>query len=168
MKSKSSNKSRSRSLRAPSLALTDYLARKYRNQIPVPVLTAAHKLYGRNRPLHKDDRFISRFADSKTEVNGDKLVAYFSKNEAVEKGKPLGAPAVERVYLNYANHDGKLSFDYLMKMAEGSGAAVSERAAKAMVRRYGKGKDYLSLEDCQRVSARWSGGQAGRRSRAAR
>lgn len=94
MKSKSANKSRSRSLRAPSLALTDYLQRKYRNQIPIPVLTAAHKIYGRNKPLAKDDRFIRRFADSKTEINGEKLVAYFNRSEAVEKGKPLGAPAV--------------------------------------------------------------------------
>lgn len=91
MKSKSNNKSRSRSLRAPSLALTEYLHRKYRNQIPIPALTAAHKIYGRNKPLTKEDRFVKRFADSKTEVNGEKLVAYLNKNDPIEKGKPLGA-----------------------------------------------------------------------------
>lgn len=51
-----------------------------------------------------------------------------------------------------------------MKMAESSGTAISERAAKAMVRRYGKGKDHLSLEDCLRLNERWSTRQPVKRS----
>lgn len=93
MKSRSANKSRSRSLRAPSLALTDYLHRKYRNQLPLPVLTAAHKIYGTSRPLPKDHRFVRRFTEGQ-EVNGEKLLAYLGRSEPVERGKPLGASAV--------------------------------------------------------------------------
>lgn len=49
-----------------------------------------------------------------------------------------------------------------MKMAECSGSPITERAAKAMVRKYGKGKDYLSVEDCQRINERWSSRKAGK------
>lgn len=49
-----------------------------------------------------------------------------------------------------------------MKMAESSGVTITERAAKAMVRKYGKGKDYLSLEDCLRLNERWGARQSGK------
>lgn len=91
-KSISQGKSKSRSLqRAPSPGLVEYLDKKYQKSIPVSALTAAHKLYGRTRPLGKDDRFVQRFSDGKGNVDGTKLLDYLSKPEPQEKGKPLTA-----------------------------------------------------------------------------
>ena len=60
----SHNKSKSRSvIRSASTGLIDFLKQKYDKAIPASMVTAAHKLYGRSRPLTKDDRFIKRFSD---------------------------------------------------------------------------------------------------------
>ena len=142
----SQGKSKSRSLqRAPSPGLVEYLDKKYQKSIPLSALTAAHKLYGRTKPLAKDDRFVQRFTDSKGNINGTKLLDYLNKSEPQEKGKPLTAEAIGRVYQNFANHDGKLSFEYLMKMGESSGVQISAKVAKAIVRKYGQRKDHLNL-----------------------
>lgn len=53
--------------------------------------------------------------------------------------------AIGRVYQNFANHDGKLSFEYIMKMGENSGVPITAKVAKAIVRKYGKRKDYLDV-----------------------
>jgi len=58
----SKNKSRSHS-RTPSPGLNDYLGSKFKTTMPVAALTAAHKLYGKDKPLEKEHRFITRFAD---------------------------------------------------------------------------------------------------------
>lgn len=43
-------KSKSRSLvRTPSLGLVDYIEKRYQKSIPVPVITTAHKLYGKHK-----------------------------------------------------------------------------------------------------------------------
>ena len=60
------------------------------------------------------------------------------------------------VYQNFSNHDGKLSFEFVMKMGESSGVTISEKMAKAIVRKYGKRKEYLDLEDCVRINERWT------------
>jgi hypothetical protein len=148
MKNRSTSqiKSRSRSYtRTPSAGLLDYIGQKYQKTIPVAAITAAHKLYGKTKPLTKDDRFIKRFADSKGNVDAPRLIEYLNKGEPQEKGKPLNAEAVGRVYQNFANHDGKLSFEYIMKMGESSGITITAKVAKAIVRKYGKRKDHLDL-----------------------
>jgi Ca2+-binding EF-hand superfamily protein len=156
-KSTSQNKSKSRSLtRTPSSGLVEYLDQKYQKSIPISAITAAQKLYGKAKPLTKDDKFIKRFANGKDTVDATKLLEYLGKNEVHEKGKPLSAEAVGRVYQNFSNHDGKLSFEFVMKMGESSGVAISEKMAKAIVRKYGKRKDYLDLEDCVRINDRWT------------
>jgi hypothetical protein len=155
-KSLSQGKGKSRSLqRAPSPGLAEYLDKKYQKAIPIAAITAAHKLYGRTRALGKDDRFIQRFSDGKGNVDGTRLLEYLGKNEPQEKGKPLTAEAIGRVYQNFANHDGKLSFEYIMKMGENSGVQISAKVAKAIVRKYGQRKDHLDVEDCLRLSERW-------------
>jgi hypothetical protein len=154
-KSTSQNKSKSRSLtRTPSPALLTYLEQKYQKAIPIAAVTAAHKLYGRTKPLTKDDRFIQRFADGKGNLDAPRLMEYLGKSEVQEKGKGLTVEAIGRVYSNFANHDGKLSFEYLMKMGETSGVPISAKVAKAIVRKYGQRKDYLDLEDCLRLGER--------------
>ncbi len=79
MKNKSvpySKKSRSRSLiRTPSLNLVDYIDKKYQKSIPVPVVTTAHKLYGKAKhPLEKEDRFIKRFLNEKGDIDAPKFI----------------------------------------------------------------------------------------------
>lgn len=81
-KSTSHNKSRSRSLhRTASTGLIDYLNKKYQGSIPVSAITAAHKLYGRGKPLCKEDRFIKRFSDDRGNIEAPKLIDYLSKVE---------------------------------------------------------------------------------------
>jgi Ca2+-binding EF-hand superfamily protein len=136
------------------LELVDYLNQKYKGSIPVAALTAAHKLYGKGRPLNKEDRFVKRFSDGKGNVETLKLVDYLGKNEVQERGKGLSEDAMKRVYGNFANHDGKLTFEYIMKMGESCGVAINERTAKAIVRKYGKRKDHLNLDDCLKINER--------------
>lgn len=125
-RSASQNKSRSRSfIRTPSTGLIDYLEKKYQKSIPVSAITAAHKLYTKSKALSKEDRFIKRFQGSNGEIDTQSFLGYLNKNEYLEKGKPLRVESIDRVYKNYANHDGKLSFDYIMKMAENSGCPIS-------------------------------------------
>jgi len=59
---------------------------------------------------------------------------------------------VGRVYNNFCNHDGKLSFEYLMKMGESCGVSINEKIAKGMIRKFGKKKDHMTLDDCLRVN----------------
>lgn len=156
-KSISQGKGKSRSLsRTPSQGLINYLDQRYQKAIPIAAITAAHKMYGRGRPLEKDDRFIQRYADGKGNVDASKFLDYLNKNEPQEKGKPLTAEAISRVYQNFANHDGRLSFEYIMKMGESSGVTISAKVAKAIVRKYGKRKDHLDLDDCIRLNERWT------------
>lgn len=41
-----------------------------------------------------------------------------------------------------------------MKMGEQTGNPISEKLAKAIVRKYGKKKEFLNVEDCQKVIKR--------------
>lgn len=70
------------------------------------------------------------------------------------------------MYDNCSNQDGKLTFEYIMKMGESCGVAINERMAKAIVRKYGHRKDHLNLEDCARINQRRreTSTSAGRRS----
>ena len=45
---------------------------------------------------------------------------------------------MKRVYQNFANAEGKLTFEYIMKMGESSGVAITEKMAKKIVKKYGK------------------------------
>lgn len=154
-KSLSQGKAKSRSLeRVPSAALLDYLAHKYQKAIPLAAITAAQKMYGKARPLNKDDKFVKRFADSKATLDAPKLIEYLSRPETQERGRALNPEAIGRVYENFANNEGKLSFEYIMKMAESTGVAMSAQLARAIVRKYGRRKDHLDLEDCVRVGER--------------
>ena len=60
--------------------------------------------------------------------------------------------ALKRVYDNGSNHDGRLTFEYIMKMGESCGVSISQKTAKAMIRRYGGRKDYLSFDDCIKIN----------------
>lgn len=60
---------------------------------------------------------------------------------------------MRRVYQSYANAEGKLSFEYILKLAESNGIAINEKMAKLIVKKYGK-KDHLNVEDCLRVNKR--------------
>ena len=88
--SASNHKSKSRSVaRSASTGLINFIKGKYEKNIPVSFLTAAHKLYGKNKALNKEDRFIKRFSDNRGNIDTNKLVDYLSKADHHEKGKPL-------------------------------------------------------------------------------
>lgn len=72
MRSKSliQTKTKSRSLnRTASPGLVDYITTKYQRNIPIPIITTAHKLFGRTKPLTKDDPFFKRFTVDKNNVD---------------------------------------------------------------------------------------------------
>ena len=145
-KSTSNHKSKSKSLlRSASAGLMDFLRQKYERGIPVPLVTAAHKMYGKGKTLTKDDKFIQRFSDRKGNLDTNKFVEYLGKEETMEKGKGLNEESLKRVYENSSNQDGKLTFEYIMKMGERSGITITQQMAKGMVRKYGKRKDHLNL-----------------------
>ena len=153
--STSHNKSKSRSVaRCASAGLIDFLKQKYDRGIPVSFITATYKLHGRGKALNKEDRFVKRFSDNKGNLDTNKFVDYIGKNEGQEKGKGLTEDAMKRVYGNCSNHDGKLTFEYIMKMGESCGVTINEKMAKGMVRKYGNRKDHLSFEDCMRINKR--------------
>lgn len=154
-KSISQGKAKSRSVeRVPSAALLDYLSQKYQKAIPLAAITAAQKMYGKGRPLAKEDKFVKRFSDSRGSIDAPKLLEYLGRPETQERGRPLNPEAIGRVYQNFANNEGKLSFEYIMKMAENTGITMTAQLARAIVRKYGRRKDHLDLEDCLRVSER--------------
>jgi hypothetical protein len=67
----------------------------------------------------------------------------------------LTEDAVNRIFQSYAN-DGKLSFEYLLKMGESTGIVMTSKIAKLIVRKYGKRKDHLTASDCINTVARKS------------
>ena len=138
--------------KGPSAGLTDFLKAKYDGKVPVAALTAASKLYAKGRPLRKDDRTLKRLSSNSSEVSLSTL-SEFLYTETHEKGKGLSEEAVRRVFGGWAQ-EGKLSFEYVLKMAEGSGVVISEKVAKLIVRKYGRRKDHLIPEDCFAVAQR--------------
>jgi hypothetical protein len=153
-------KSKSRSLtRSASAGLIDYIQSKYSKKIPIAAVTAVQKIYGKLKPIKKDDKIIQRLADDSNNLSTAKIVEYLSKAETHEKGKPLGAEALKRVFESYSQ-DNKLSFEYIMKMGENTGIQINQKIAKAIIRKYGKRKDHLNIEDCLRINERRQRGQS--------
>ena len=147
-------KSKSRSLhKLPSSGLVEYLQAQYPKRMPLAALTAASKQYGKGKALTREDPIFKRLAGSASDVPTQSLVDLLSSEENHQKGKQLSDDAVRRVFSSSSNPEGKLTFQYIMKMGEGSGVTISEKMAKAIVRKYGK-KDHLNAEDCLRINTR--------------
>lgn len=147
-------KSKSKSLsRVASGGLVDFLKEKYPKKVPIAAMTAVTKLYGRNKALNKDDRIVRRLAGNSSDIPTTALSDLLTSQEQHEKGKPLSDEAVRRVYQNFANQEGKLTFEYIMKMGESSGVTIPAKMAKRIVKKYGK-KDYLTSDDCLKINRR--------------
>lgn len=109
-------KGKSKSLtKSASVGLVDFLNQQYPKKIPIAALTAATKYFGKGKPLKKDDRIIKRLAGSDTEIATSTLIDVLNSQEIHERGKLMTDEAVRRVYQSYAV-EGKLSFEFLMKM----------------------------------------------------
>jgi hypothetical protein len=52
-----------------------------------------------------------------------------------------------------------------MKMGENCGVSITQKMAKAIVRKYGYHKDFLSIEDCLKVNSRRMEGSVARKPR---
>ena len=44
-----------------------------------------------------------------------------------------------------------MTFEFILKRCEELGIVMTERVAKGIVRKYGKRKEYLTVEDCTKV-----------------
>lgn len=145
--------------KVPSAGLSEFLKASYNDKVPVAAITAATKIFGKNRPLKKEDRTIKRLSTNTSDIATSTLTEFLSK-ETYEKGKPLSEDAVKRIFQNFAN-DGKLSFEYLLKLGESTGIVITEKIAKLIVRKYGKRKDHLTVDDCiSTVGRRQSAGRS--------
>jgi hypothetical protein len=149
-------KGKSKSLsKSASVGLVDFLNAQFPKRVPVAAITAATKYFGRTKPLTKDDRTIRRLAGNNSDIATPTLVDLLNSQEVHERGKQLSDEGVRRVYQNFANPEGKLTFEYIMKMGESIGVNITEKMAKLIVKKYGK-KDHLTADDCLRINKRRS------------
>ena len=75
-------KTRSKSLnRVASNGLIDFLKEKYPKKVPIAAITAATKLYGRGKPLNKDDRIVKRLAGTASDIPTASLVDLLTSQE---------------------------------------------------------------------------------------
>lgn len=75
-------KTRSKSLnRVASVGLIDFLKEKYPKKVPIAAITAATKLYGRGKPLNKDDRIVKRLAGNASDIPTSSLIDLLSSQE---------------------------------------------------------------------------------------
>ena len=110
-------RSKSKSLtKVPSGGLVTFLQEKYPKKVPVAAITGLTKLFGKNKALNKDDRIIKRLAGNNKEIPTSTLIDILNSPETHEKGKALSDEGVRRVYQGFANAEGKLTFEYIMKM----------------------------------------------------
>ena len=106
------NKAKSKSLqKSASGGLVDFLKAQYPKKVPVAALTAISKYFAKGRPLQKDDKIIKRLAGNTSEIPTNSVIDLISAPGYHEKGKPLAEESVRRVYQNFANPEGKLTFD---------------------------------------------------------
>lgn len=61
---------------------------------------------------------MKRLSDSNGSINTDKLLQDLQRKDQYIKGQPLSDDAITRVYQSLTNTEGKLSFEYIMKMGE--------------------------------------------------
>lgn len=152
-----SAKGKSKSLtRTASAGLVDFLNKQFPARVPVSAITAATKYFGKGKPLQKEDKTIRRLAGKNSDIPTSTLIDLINSQEVHERGRKLTDEGVKRVYQNFANPEGKLTFQYILKMAQSSGVTINEKMAKLIVKKYGK-KDHLNTEDCIKINNRRSG-----------
>jgi hypothetical protein len=140
--------------REPSVSqeVVNFVNKKFNNKVPVTFLTGLTKTFCK-KPIDANHPFVKRNSDGKF-VDGQKLTQYLGEKTHHEKGKPLSEEAIKRVFKNCCNPEGKLSFEYIMKAADAVGMVFPQNLAKAAVRKYGRRKDHLNVEDCLRIAQR--------------
>lgn len=109
-------------------------------KIPIATLTALHKKY-KQKPLDPNCQLIQRLQTDPKHVSAPKLIEYISQDTHFQKGKnQLSDDAIKRSYAAFCNKEGKMTFEYILKRCEQLGVPMSERIAKGIVRKYGKGR----------------------------
>ncbi len=83
--------------KVPSPALVEFINVNYSGKVPVAAITAATKYFGRNRPLKKEDRAISRLSNRSSEISTT-VLNQFLNTETHEKGKTLSEDALKRIF----------------------------------------------------------------------
>ena len=134
--------------------LINFVKTGFEGQIPLAYLTGITKKYNKERCLHEEDKFIQRFVEGKKYVSSNKLVEYLQTSMTRVKGQALSDESVRRVYNNCSNPEGKLTLECILRMADESGVAVSEKEARDMIRKYGRRKQFLSVDDCLQLNDR--------------
>lgn len=134
--------------------LSGWLSSSFVGKMPTAYLTGVSKKYGKGRCLHEEDRFVQRFVEEKGYVSTNKLVDYLRSAPTYQKGQALPDEAVRRVYHNCSDSQGRLTCEYLIRMAEEVGVSLSDKEAREMVRKYANRKQFLSLEDCLQINER--------------
>ena len=104
-------KGKSKSLtRTASAGLIDFLNKQFPAKVPISAITAATKYFGKGKPLQKEDKTIRRLAGKNSDIPTSTLIDLINSQEVHERGKKLSDEGVKRVYQNFANPEGKLTF----------------------------------------------------------
>ena len=93
-----------------SVGLIDFLNKQFPKQVSIAAIIASTKYFGKGRPLQKEDKTIKRLASNNSEIPTSKLVDLITSQENHERGRKLTDEGVKRVYQNFANPEGKLTF----------------------------------------------------------
>ena len=97
---------------------------------------------------------MQRFVTQKGFVSTSKIADYLKAVPTRKRGEPLSEESIRRIFNASANAEGRLTADGLVKMAHEVGVQLSDKEAVDLVKRYGKRKQHLSVEDCMRLNAR--------------
>ena len=83
-------RTKSKSLtKVASGGLIEYLQAKYPKRVPIAAITAVSKMYGRGKPLNRDDIIVKRLAGNASDIATSSLVDLLGSSEHHEKGKIL-------------------------------------------------------------------------------
>lgn len=83
-------RTKSKSLtKVASGGLVAYLQDKYPKRVPIAAITAVTKMFGKGKPLLKDDKIVKRLAGNASDIPTSSLIDLLSSSEHHEKGKTL-------------------------------------------------------------------------------
>ena len=119
-------------------------------KVPIAQLTAIAKKYV-HKQLDPNSQLIKRLQVDNKNVSAPKLAEYLQENTHHQKGTRLSDDAIKRAHAAFCNNEGKMTFEYILKKCEEMGIPMTEKVAKGIVRKYGKRKDHLTVEDCSNV-----------------
>ncbi len=86
-------------------------------EVSVHLITGLSKIHGIH-PIPADSKILKRISDSKGLISTKTMSETLSQKETFTKGTPLSDESIKRIHKGFCDSDGKLSFEYIVKMGE--------------------------------------------------